>query len=246
MTTKRKHSPADPHRVLADLRILYGHQKWTQRRKPLDELIYTVLSQHTSDANTDRTFASLKSRFPAWRTVQNASPEEVAEAIKLGGLSRVKAPRIRAILDAIEADRGDLDLGFLERIPMTEARGWLTALPGVGPKTAACVLLFSFGLPAMPVDTHVHRVSKRLGFIAEKLSADKAHPIIESLVDPNDVYQFHINLIEHGRKVCHARRAACATCILNEICPSSTTNAASPAVSPANRPLTDAPKKRSI
>ena len=246
MTTKRQRYPADPHRVLADLRRLYGHRRWTQRRKPLDELIYTVLSQHTSDANTDRTFASLKSRFPAWRTVQNASAEEVAEAIKLGGLSRVKAPRIQAILDAIETDRGDLDLAFLERIPMVDARDWLIALPGVGPKTAACVLLFSFGLPAMPVDTHVHRVSKRLGFIAEKLPADKAHPIIESLVGPNDVYQFHIDLIEHGRKVCHARRPACATCVLNEICPSSTTNAASPAASPVSRPLTDVPEKRPI
>ncbi len=221
MASKRKSVPADPHRVLTDLRHLYGPRKWTQRREPLDELIYTVLSQHTSDANTDRTFASFKSRFPAWPTVQKASPEEVADAIKLGGLSRVKAPRIQAILHAIEADRGDLDLGFLERVSLAEAKDWLTGLPGVGPKTAACVLLFSFGLPAMPVDTHVHRVSKRLGFIGEKVPADKAHPIIESLVNPDNVYQFHIDLIEHGRKICHARHPSCTGCVLNEICPSS-------------------------
>ncbi len=246
MAAKRKRTPANPARAFVGLRNLYGPREWTRRREPLDELIYTVLSQHTSDANTDRTFASLKSRFPAWPAVQQATPEDVADAIKLGGLSRVKAPRIQAILHATEADRGDLDLAFLGSITMDDARDWLTALPGVGPKTAACVLLFSFGLPAMPVDTHVHRVSKRLGFIAEKLPADKAHPIIESLVGPNDVYQFHIDLIEHGRKVCHARRPACASCILNEICPSSTTNAASPEASPVSRPLTDAPKKRSI
>jgi endonuclease-3 len=220
--TSWKRPPALPGPAFDRLRDHYGLRQWVSRREPLDELVYTVLSQHTSDANTDRTFASLKARFSEWRAVRSAAPEAVAESIKLGGLSRVKAPRIQAILAAIETDRGDLDLSFLSEIPLDEAKRWLIDLPGVGPKTAACVLLFSFGLPAMPVDTHVHRVSKRLGFIGPKTSADKAHPIIEHLVGPDDIYQFHVGLIEHGRKVCHARRPSCADCVLSDICPSST------------------------
>ena len=215
---------AAPQVVFERLQDHYGPRQWTQRRGPLDELIYTVLSQNTSDANTDRTFASLKARFPDWRTVQRASAGEIADAIKLGGLSQVKAPRIRAILAAIEAERGELDLEFLRGLRMDEAREWLIALPGVGPKTAACVLLFSFGSPAMPVDTHVHRVAKRLGFIDEKTPADKAHPVIEGLVAPEVVYQFHMDLIEHGRRVCHARRPRCDACALSDVCPSSTTS----------------------
>ena len=215
---------AAPHVVFERLRDHYGSRQWTQRRGPLDELIYTVLSQNTSDANTDRTFAALRARFPDWRAVQAASPDLIADAIKLGGLSRIKAPRILAILAAVEADRGGLDLEFLRELPMEEAREWLTALPGVGPKTAACVLLFSFGLPAMPVDTHVHRLSKRLGFIGDRTPADKAHPMIEGLVAPGDVHQFHVDLIEHGRRVCHARRPRCGDCVLSDVCPSSTTS----------------------
>ena len=215
---------AAPEVIFERLQDHYGPRRWVHCRGPLDELIYTVLSQNTSDANTDRTFASLKARFPDWRTVQQASAGEIADAIKLGGLSQVKAPRIRAILAAIEAERGELDLEFLRDLRMDEAREWLIALPGVGPKTAACVLLFSFGLPAMPVDTHVHRVSKRLGFIDEKTPADKAHPLIERLVAPEDVYQFHMDLIEHGRRVCHARRPRCDACPLSDVCPSSTTS----------------------
>ncbi len=216
--------PPNPQVVLGRLQEHYGVREWTQRRGPLDELIYTVLSQNTSDANTDRTFAALKAQYPDWRAVRLANSADIADAIKLGGLSQVKAPRILAILATIEAERGELDLEFLRELRMNEARDWLTSLPGVGPKTAACVLLFSFGLPAMPVDTHVHRISKRLGFIDEKMSADKAHPVIEGLVAPEDVYQLHIDLIEHGRRVCHARRPRCDACPLNDVCPSSTTS----------------------
>ena len=201
---------------------MHGRREWIKRRDPLDELVYTVLSQHTSDANTDRTFARLKSRFPDWPAVRHATPEAVADAIRLGGLSRIKAPRIQAILAAIQSDRGNLDLTFLSELALEDARDWLTALPGVGPKTAACVLLFSFGLPAMPVDTHVHRISKRLGLIGPKVPADKAHPIIEGLVEPEDVYQFHVDLIDHGRQICKAQRPRCGDCVLNDICRSST------------------------
>ena len=200
----------------------YGKHEWERRAEPLDELIYTVLSQHTSDLNTDRTFADLRAAFPTWREVIDAPSEIVAEAIKGGGLSKIKAPRIQAILRSIEEQRGELNIDFLGDLPLEEARSWLLALPGVGQKTAACVLLFSFGLPALPVDTHVHRVSGRLGLIIKKTNADKAHAALESLVDTAQVYQFHIDLIEHGRRVCHARKPACGDCVLSEICPSST------------------------
>ena len=203
------------------LRAHYGPRTWEARREPLDELVFTVLSQHTSDINTFRTHASLVKRFPTWGAVMSAEVAAVAEAIKMGGLSRVKAPRIQAILRDIEEKRGDLDLTFLRDLSLEEGRRWLLDLPGVGPKTAACVLLFSLGKPALPVDTHVHRVARRLGLIDQKTTADKAHPALEALVQPEQVYNFHVDLIEHGRQVCHAQRPACEVCVLNDICPSS-------------------------
>lgn len=199
----------------------YGKRTWEARRGPLEELVFTVLSQHNSDTNTFRTYAKLTERYSTWQAVMDADVEEIEETIRLGGLAKVKAPRIQAILHDIESKRGVLDLAFLEAVPFEEARQWLLDLPGVGPKTAACVLLFSFGLPALPVDTHVHRVSKRLGLIDEKMSADKAHPALEALVATEQVYQFHVDLIEHGRQTCHAQRPNCGACVLNEICPSS-------------------------
>jgi endonuclease-3 len=211
--------------VYERLQAHYGPREWGPRQGPLEELIFTVLSQNTSDINTFRTFASLQKRFPTWKAVMKAAPGEVADAIKMGGLSQIKAPRIQAILRDIEEKRGDLDLGFLEGMPLEEARRWLIDLPGVGPKTAACVLLFSLGMPALPVDTHVHRVAKRLGLIGEKMPADKAHPALEALVRPDQVYDFHMDLIEHGRRVCHAQRPKCEACVLNDICPSSRTRA---------------------
>ena len=200
----------------------YGEREWERREEPLEELIFTVLSQHTSDANTFRTFADLRAAFPTWQEVIDAPSEAVAEAIKGGGLSRIKAPRIQAILRSIKEQRGELNIDFLGDLPLDEARSWLLALPGVGQKTAACVLLFSFGMPALPVDTHVHRVSGRLGLITKKTNADKAHSALEALVDTAQVYQFHVDLIEHGRGVCHARKPACGDCVLSDICPGST------------------------
>ena len=225
MTTKRRRPTVRAQRAQDVYRLLlehYGERMWEKRAEPMDELIYTVLSQHTSDLNTDRTFADLQATFPTWREVVDAPTEAIQEAIKRGGLSKIKAPRIQAILQEIERQRGEFSIDFLADIPFDEARRWLLTLPGVGEKTAACVLLFSLGRPALPVDTHVHRVSGRLGLITKKTNADKAHHALESLIDESQVYQFHVDLIEHGRKVCHARRPNCGECVLSEICPSST------------------------
>ena len=218
-TTVRARRAQEVYRLLFDH---YGERVWESRAEPLDELIYTVLSQHTSDLNTDRTFADLRAAFPTWRAVMDAPLETVADAIKGGGLSKIKAPRIQAILRSIQEQRGEMNIDFIGDLPLEEARSWLLDLPGVGQKTAACVLLFSFGLPALPVDTHVHRVSGRLGLITRKTNADKAHAALEALVDESQVYQYHVDLIEHGRRVCHARKPNCGGCVLSEICPSST------------------------
>jgi endonuclease III len=200
----------------------YGRPRWRSHGDPLDELIATVLSQHTSDVNTERAFASLRGQFPDWSDVMSAPVEDVAMAIRSGGLANLKAPRIQRILSAIEEQLGELSLESLRTIPLEDARRWLCRLPGVGPKTAACVLLFSLGLPAMPVDTHVHRVSRRLGLIESSLDANAAHASFDSLLgsDRDLVYALHLNLIQHGRAVCKARFPRCGTCVLAAVCPS--------------------------
>ena len=217
--TRQARRAQDVYRLLADH---YGAHPWERRAEPLEELIFTVLSQHTSDVNTFRTFADLRAAYPTWQEVMDAPVDNVAEAIRRGGLSQVKAPRIQAILRSIKRQRGEISIDFLADLPPDEARAWLLDLPGVGPKTAACVLLFSLEMPALPVDTHVHRVAGRLGLITPKTGADRAHHVLESLVDEPQMYQFHVDLIEHGRRVCHARRPRCADCVLSPVCPSST------------------------
>jgi len=197
----------------------YGKRVWREHRDPVSELILTILSQHTSDVNSRRAFDKLASDFKTWDDVQNADPDEIAKSIWNAGLARVKAPRIKAILQMIAQRRGSLDLSFLAELPMDEAKLWLQQLPGVGPKTAGCVLLFSIGLPALPVDTHVHRVAKRLGLIDAKTSADKAHQILEPMIPPQQIYSFHINMIEHGRQVCAAQNPRCDGCVLEADCP---------------------------
>lgn len=206
--------------IAATLDRVYGPRHWRPHGDPLDELIGTVLSQHTSDINTERAFRSLKERFPRWEQVRTAPVDEVADAIRSGGLARIKAPRIQRILDTILQEHGELSLDWILPLPVEQARAELTELPGVGPKTASCVLLFSLGLPAMPVDTHVHRVSLRLGIIPPKTSAEAAHTMLESLVgaDRDAVYALHLNLIAHGRAVCAARNPRCDRCPLQECC----------------------------
>ncbi|MBE0610409.1 MAG: endonuclease III, partial [Dehalococcoidia bacterium] len=179
---------------------------------PLAELILTVLSQNTADTNSGRAFVQLMRRYPSWDAIAAAPTEELVATIQSGGLAQQKAPRIQAIFRAVAERSPDWDLSFLETMPLEEARAWLRALPGVGPKTAACVLLFSLGRPALPVDTHVERVSKRLGLIPAKATADQAHDLLEALVDPADYYPFHMLLIKHGRRICAARKPDCPRC----------------------------------
>lgn len=185
---------------------------------PLDELINTILSQNTNDLNRDRAYHALRAKFPTWEEVRDAPTAQVIAAIKPAGLANQKGPRIQAVLKRITAERGELDIRFLGDLPVAESKAWLTALDGVGPKTAAIVLLFALGKPAFPVDTHVHRVTGRLGLIPPKTSADKAHEILEELVPPEWYHPFHLNVIEHGRQVCKAQRPLCALCVLQKYC----------------------------
>lgn len=178
----------------------------------------TVLSQHTSDVNTARAFAGLKARFPEWGAVVRAPSNKVADAIRSGGLADQKAPRIQAILREVERREGALSLARLEELGDDEVEDYLCSLPGVGPKTAACVLVFSLGRDAFPIDTHVHRVTKRLGWIAPNASADAAHKVLKRAVPPELRYELHVQLINHGRTICKARTPLCSECVLLDAC----------------------------
>jgi endonuclease-3 len=195
----------------------YGRPKLRPHRAPIDELVLTVLSQNTNDRNRDVAYFRLRERFPTWDAVAEAPVEEIEDAIRPGGLAPTKSVRIKQILDAI----GDDDLLWLEDAPLDEARAYLCALPGVGRKTAACVLLFSFGRPDVPVDTHVYRVGGRLGLWPPKLPLVKAHDELARLVgdDGEFAYEAHVLLIRHGRRTCVAREPRCPDCPLRRICP---------------------------
>jgi endonuclease III len=208
-----------PGQVVKRLAALYGAPEWTPHGDPLTELVLTILSQHTSDTNSGRAFMNLKQRFPTWESLLGADEAEIIEAIQAGGLARQKAPRIKAAFNEIVARNGSLDLENVRTMKTAEARTWLTSLHGVGPKTAACILLFALGKPALPVDTHVHRVATRLGFIPSGMSADRAHAILEAAVPKRLHYAFHISLIKHGRRTCRARRPFCSQCPLLKRCP---------------------------
>jgi endonuclease-3 len=197
------------------LRREYGRPVLHPHRAPIDELILTVLSQNTNDRNRDVAWARLRERFPSWDAVRDAPVAEIEDAIRPGGLAPTKAVRIKRILEAI----GDDDLQWLEDAPLAEARDYLCDLPGVGRKTAACVLLFSFGRPEVPVDTHVYRVASRLGLFRPRASFDEAHDEMLRLVDPGDAYEVHVLLIRHGRRTCIARAPRCPECPLRRMCP---------------------------
>ncbi len=204
--------------IAVALREVYGPLEWTYGEDPVDELISCVLSQNTSDTNRDRGFYSLKSRFASWQDVIDAPTEEVVDAIRAAGLSNQKGPRIQQILRRIQDERGAFNLDFLRDLPNDEARAWLTSLGGVGPKTAAIVMCFAFGLPSFPVDTHIHRVGMRTGMLPPKISADKAHDVMEAIVPPEAHYEFHIHVIRHGRTTCKARRPLCERCPITAYC----------------------------
>jgi len=219
--TNSEQSDSQLNKALAVHQLLieeYGQREWRPRLDPLSELIFTILSQNTSDVNRDRAWRRLKDRFPTWESVLAADTTELAEAIRPGGLANVKAPRIQETLRVIQMERGEFTLDFLAEMEVDEAKRWLTSLHGVGPKTAAIVLLFSLGKPAFPVDTHVHRVSRRLGLIAPKTSREKAHEVLEELLPPEIYHTFHLNLIAHGRDVCKSQQPRCAACLLREQC----------------------------
>lgn len=204
--------------VYQRLDAFYGHPEWRNPLPALDELVSTILSQNTNDANCDRAFEGLRGRFPTWEAVRDAPQEAVIAAIRPAGLANQKGPRIQQILREITAQRGSLDLSFLADLPVREAADWLLSFKGVGPKTAAIVLLFSLGKAAFPVDTHVHRVTGRLGLHPENMNAEACHPYLESLFEPETYYAAHLNLIRLGREICHARRPDHEACPLRDLC----------------------------
>lgn len=208
-------------RIRAVQRRLRARQGAFTPKPPLpviDEIVATVLSQHTSDVNSGRAFAQLKERFPSWEEVLDAPPDQVAAAIRCGGIADQKARRIQQILAAISEREGRMDLARLEDLDDAEAEAYLRSLPGVGPKTAACVLVFSMGRAAFPVDTHVHRVAARLGWIAPGTGADRAYELLAPRVPPDIRYDLHLALITHGRTVCRAQRPRCEACVLRDLC----------------------------
>ncbi len=187
---------------------------------PLEELIFTLLSQHTSDLNRDRAWVSLRAKFPTWNAVAAAPERRIADAIRMGGLADSKAPRIKAVLQEIKRREGMHSLDSLAVLSDEAVREYLTTLPGVGPKTAACVLAFAMGRPVLPVDTHVHRLALRLGLVPSKASAEATQPALEALVAPRQRVPTHVRMIAHGRTTCTAQRPVCSACALASVCPS--------------------------
>jgi len=217
------HEPtADITRLRAILKRLvraYGVPRWRPTHDPLGELIATILSQHTSDVNSERAYEALRKAYPTWEDVLHASPEDLASVIRSGGLAALKSRRIQDVLRRLQARQGRISLDFLIDMPMPAARAFLADFPGVGPKTIACVLLFACGHPAFPIDTHIFRVTTRLGLLPDGCTAERAHAILEPHIPADHVYRAHVNLIRHGRTLCKARQPACTVCCLRTFCP---------------------------
>ena len=196
----------------------FGEPIWRNPLPAIDELVSTILSQNTNDVNRDRAFDALRAKFPTWEAVRDATEKDVIEAIKPAGLANQKGPRIQQVLKEITKERGSLDLSFLKRLSVEDARNWLTKFNGVGPKTAAIVLCFSLDMPAFPVDTHVYRVTGRIGLRPEKMTVEQAHPHLESVFPPETYYAAHLNIIRLGREICTARKANCGVCPIRKFC----------------------------
>jgi endonuclease-3 len=196
----------------------YGEPIWRNPLPAIDELVSTILSQNTNDVNRDRAFDALRVKFPTWEGVRDAKEKNVIEAIRPAGLANQKGPRIQQVLKAITRERGNLDLSFLKEMSVEDARNWLTKFNGVGPKTAAIVLCFSLGMPAFPVDTHVYRVTGRIGLHPERMTVEQAHPHLESLFPPETYYAALLYIIRLGREICTARKAMCEKCPLVKLC----------------------------
>jgi endonuclease-3 len=204
--------------VYARLLEFYGLPEWRDPLPALDELVSTILSQNTNDNNRDAAFQSLRRRFPTWEAVRDAPAPEVIDAVRTAGLANQKGPRIQQVLRQITAERGALDLSFLAGLPAEEARAWLLRFNGVGPKTAAIVLQFSLGTPAFPVDTHIYRVSGRIGLRPANISVEQAHELLSAEFAPETYGPAHLNLIRHGREICQARRPLCERCPITDLC----------------------------
>jgi len=196
----------------------YGEPIWRNPLPAIDELVSTILSQNTNDINRDRGFNALRAKFGTWEEVRDAQTADVVDTIRPAGLANQKGPRIQQVLRSITEERGNLDLSFLENLTVDEARAWLTRFNGVGPKTAAIVLCFSLGKSAFPVDTHVYRVTGRIGLRPEKMTVEQAHPYLESLFPPETYYAAHLNIIRLGREICQARRPRCEVCPIVKLC----------------------------
>ena len=207
--------------VLERLGQRYEHPRWSgPRLDAAAELVLAILSQNTADTNSFRAFTALRARYPSWDAVLSAPTDELVEVIRPGGLAPTKGPRIQAVLAEVHAETGGTwDLSFLGEWPLERARDWLVSLPGIGRKTAAIILLFNFGRPALPVDTHVHRVALRLGLLPPKTDLPRAHDLLEDALRDDEMYPFHVELIRHGRDTCRAPRPICGLCPLTDLCP---------------------------
>ena len=213
-----EHKPNAYGQVLTRLTEVYGFPDWRNPLPPIDELVCTILSQNTNDRNRDIAFTALNNRFSSWEEVMRAEENEIIDAIRIAGLANQKGPRIKAVLRQIMQERGNLDLTFLAELPVEEAREWLLRFKGVGRKTAAIVLQFSLNRPAFPVDTHIYRVTGRLGVRPPELNVEQTHILMEGLIEPEQYYAGHLNLIRLGRETCHARKPDCGHCPVNEFC----------------------------
>lgn len=241
--TLERHRPALVPFVLGSLETLYGRPVWQRRLDPTSELILTILTQNSADTNAEVAFEMLRRHYPGvgepqahnpgagwggvglpdgiapdWGAIEYAPLPELVDVIRPGGLANQKAPRLQATLRTIREERGDYSLEFLGDLTALEARDWLTRIDGIGKKTASVLLLFSFGLPLMPIDRHVERVIRRVGMIPKKTSVDDAHDLLLGMLEPDQMYEAHVNLIQHGRKICHAQRPDHAACPLRERC----------------------------
>jgi len=239
----RRYRPGLQRHVIDGLTGIYGEQRWESRLDPTSELILTILTQNSADTNAEKAFESLRAAYPStlpderhipgpgwggeglsdgappdWDAVERAPIQELVDAIRPGGLANQKAPRLQATLRTIREARGDYSLEFLGDMAPLDARDWLTAIGGIGKKTASVLLMFSFGMPLMAVDRHVERVSHRVGLIPPKASADDAHDLYLALLQPDEMYEAHVNLIRHGRVICHARNPEHDICPLQARC----------------------------
>lgn len=205
-------------RVLTRLLDHFGHPTWRDPLPAVDELVSTILSQNTNDRNRDKAFYTLKARFSDWDQVRLAPEEEIVSAVRVAGLANQKGARIKQVLNQISFERGNLDLGFLAGLPREEARQWLLKFKGVGRKTAAIVMQFALGIPAFPVDTHIYRVTGRLGARPAKMTVDQTHDWMEASVAPELYYAGHLNLIRLGREICHPAKPECGRCPVSDLC----------------------------